>query len=191
MSCISAQSRPHLQFYMTILLGAASLFVALSLQAADADPVPLREKHSLSADCAPTDTDVQKVEIDPGFTEQVMQQLAADQPAERAQALSQLSVKQPPVDPVLLQDMLYQGLNDPDIHVRAQAVYAMAKQGDVEYLSTLQQALADPELQVRLMLLDGLGKNEWGRLLLEQALQDDDAAVREFASEKLAVLALR
>ncbi|MBK6618544.1 MAG: HEAT repeat domain-containing protein [Nitrosomonas sp.] len=144
-------------------------------------------KNALPAqDCAPADRELPQVKIDPEFTEQVMQQLASDKPSERTQALSQLSVKRPPVDPVLLEDLLYQALNDPDAYVRGQAVYAMAKQDNVEYLSVLQQALADPELQVRLMVLDGLDQNEWSRLLLEQAQQDNDEAVREFATGKLA-----
>ncbi len=171
-----------------ILLAAlAAPTCAVSADQATESGQAAAHKNALSAqDCTPADGELPQVKIDPGFTEQVMQQLASDKPGERTQALSQLSVKRPPVDPGLLEDLLYQALNDPDAYVRGQAVYAMAKQDNVEYLSVLQQALADPELQVRLMVLDGLDQNEWGRLLLEQAQQDDDETVREFATGKLA-----
>lgn len=163
----------------------ASIFATSNSRAADVDQAPAQRQAAPPADCAPAVMDTQRVETDPEFTEQVMQQLASPEAAERIRALSQLSVHQPPIDPDLLQDMLFEALNDTDAYVRGQAVYAMAKQGDIEYLSVLQQALADPELQVRLMMLDGLDKNEWTRLLLEQAMQDDDESVREFAAEKL------
>lgn len=170
---------------------SAVVVILLAVCAALAHAASMQEKAPPAHDCTPAGMEALPVETDPEFTEKVMQQLASDEPAERIQALSQLSVKQPPVDPGLLADMLYQALNDPDAFVRGQAVYAMAKQGDIGYLSALQQALADPELQVRLMALDGLVKNEWGRLLLEQALQDDDENVRGLAAEKLLAFASR
>jgi len=188
---LSSQSTDIRRAKETIIVVPAVVAILLSVCTALAHAASMQEKAPPAHDCTPAGMEALPVETDPEFTERVMQQLASDKPAERIQALSQLSVKQPPVDPGLLADMLYQALNDPDAFVRGQAIYAMAKQGDIGYLSALQQALTDPELQVRLMALDGLDKNEWGRLLLEQALQDDDESVREFASGKLAVFTSR
>ena len=46
----------------------------------------------------------------------------------------------------------------------------------------------DPELSVRLLAIDGLGGDEKSVALLEQALSDEDAAIRELAALKLELL---
>ena len=67
-------------------------------------------------------------------------------------------------------------------------MYAIAQQDCQDALLVLEQAMHDPELSVRLLAIDGLGSDDKSVALLEQALGDEDAAIRELAALKLELL---
>lgn len=81
--------------------------------------------------------------------------------------------------------VLEAGLSDPSGSVRAQALAGLIKQPGYDADSELNAALVDDDVDVRLMAVDQASTN---RALLEKALQDRDATVRQYAAYKLSEL---
>ncbi|MCE7914672.1 MAG: HEAT repeat domain-containing protein [Nitrosomonas sp. PRO4] len=117
----------------------------------------------------------------------IQKQAASEDSGERIGALSQLAVKDT-VDPAIVQKILQKALMDKDGNVRAQAVHALAQQDCADAMLVLEQALNDSELAVRLMALDSLSLDDRSMSLLKQALEDDNEAVREMAAMKIEAL---
>jgi hypothetical protein len=110
--------------------------------------------------------------------------LMAKDPSQRTEAIAQLAVLASNND-VLVKNELKQALNDSDPEVRAQAIFGLGKYHQNDSLGYLRQALSDESLDVRLMALQQCSDFPE---LLEQALKDNEAAVRDIASMKLKTL---
>lgn len=124
---------------------------------------------------------------DPNYVGKLINLAGSNKPEDRISALSQLAVKNS-IDPGIVQRILQAAISDSDAKVRGQAVYAIAQQDCQDALLVLEQAMHDPELSVRLLAIDGLGSDDKSVALLEQALGDEDAAIRELAALKLELL---
>lgn len=109
---------------------------------------------------------------------------AADDPEARMQALGGLAASEKRNDPSV-QAMFRTALTDEDGSVRAQGVYALAKDGGAEAVNVLRSALRDSDASVRLMAVDSVGTDAEGAALLQDALADSDETVRELAAMKL------
>ncbi|KJV06336.1 HEAT repeat domain-containing protein [Methylocucumis oryzae] len=81
--------------------------------------------------------------------------------------------------------VLLVGLSDKSSSVRAQALAGLVKQPGYDTDSELNAALSDKAVDVRLMAVDQASTN---RALLQKALQDTDATVRQYAAYKLSEL---
>jgi len=81
--------------------------------------------------------------------------------------------------------LLKEGLSDSNGRVRAQALAGLVKQAGYNADSELNAALADDDVDVRLMAVDQASTNP---ALLQKALQDTDATVRQYAAYKLSEL---
>lgn len=102
----------------------------------------------------------------------------------RMQALGSLAVSAKRNDPSV-QAVFRTALTDEDGSVRAQGVYALAKNGGAEAVNVLRSALGDSDASVRLMAVDSAGTDAEGAALLQDALADSDETVRVFAATKL------
>lgn len=107
-----------------------------------------------------------------------------DDPEARMQALGGLAVSAKRNDPSA-QAVFRTALTDEDGSVRAQGVYALAKNGGAEAVNVLRDALQDRDASVRLMAVDSAGTDAEGAALLQDALADSDETVRVLAAMKL------
>ncbi len=125
------------------------------------------------------------IEPDPEFTvDKIINLAASGNPEERISALSHLAEKRP-IDAGIVQKILQAAILDKDSNVRGQAVYAIAKQGCEDLPLVLEQAMQDSELSVRLMAVDSLGADDKSIVLLEQAKDDEEEAIRDLVGMKL------
>lgn len=108
----------------------------------------------------------------------------SSQSKERARAIGRLAVAEG-VDTARLDATLRNALSDAAGEVRAQAVFGLARQSVGAAFDVLGVALHDRDPSVRLMAVDSLEADEPGRALLQEALADRDATVREYAAMKL------
>ena len=84
-----------------------------------------------------------------------------------------------------IKNVLLVALTDPEAIVRAQAISSFARREGEAATAALQNALHDSDAGVRLMAVDGIGTDAD---LLRQAIDDEDATVRQLALSKLAAL---
>ena len=68
---------------------------------------------------------------------------------------------------------------------RGQALQALANREGAEVMPQLWQALRDPDPGVRILAIENVGSGEQGKALLEEALSDQDEAVRAVATARL------
>ncbi|MGH8534584.1 MAG: HEAT repeat domain-containing protein [Gammaproteobacteria bacterium] len=108
----------------------------------------------------------------------------SEDPDARMQALGSLAASGQQSDRAV-QEAFRAGLMDENGSVRAQAVYALAKDGGAEAVNVLRDALQDRDASVRLMAVDSAQADEQGAALLQQALTDSDETVRVLAAMKL------
>ncbi|MDO9311039.1 MAG: HEAT repeat domain-containing protein [Nitrosomonas sp.] len=128
------------------------------------------------------------LEPDPEFTvDKIINLAASGNPEERISALSHLAEKRP-IDAGIVQKILQAAILDKDSNVRGQAVYAIAKQACEDLPLVLEQAMQDSELSVRLMAVDSLGTDDRSIVLLKQAKEDEEEAIRDLAGMKLEAL---
>ena len=118
----------------------------------------------------------------------LLEMAAADDPQQRADALSRL-VADGGVDEGDLRQVLEQALSDSDAYVRTKAVYGLARLEGQDGITHLQAALQDRDPSVRLMAVDSAGSDARSVALLEQAVGDDDDVVSALAQAKLESLA--
>lgn len=104
----------------------------------------------------------------------------------RLQAL-QLAYQAEQVTPGVTMSILGAALSDEDSSVKGYAIHALAALEGNEAVSYLQQTLHDPDASVRLLAVQEFGRRDDSRLLLQEALGNDDAAVRELASSMLSM----
>lgn len=163
------------------LVGAAGTAFADNAANPDAKPV-YNSLESLQLNCAAADG---QQESDRDFSAKILSLASSPNPADRISALSQLTGKTS-VEASAAQKILQAAIRDADSDVRAQAVYAIAKQNCADVPLILEQAMQDSELSVRLMAVDS--SDERSTHLLEQAINDEEEAIRELAAMKLETL---
>ena len=167
-----------------VLIGSAGSAIAEDEAKPNTGPA-FNSLESVQINCAAAHDSQQ--ESDRDLTAKIHNLAASAKPEERISALSQLAGKAS-IDANVVQKILQAAIRDSDANVRAQAIYAVAKQNCADASLILEQALQASELSVRLMAVDSLAADETGAGLLEQALNDEDEAVRELAALKLASL---
>ena len=66
--------------------------------------------------------------------------------------------------------------------IKGYAIQALAERGDPEAMRSLRQALRDPDPSVRMMVVENVILKEEGLPLPQEALSDEDEAVRSAAA---------
>jgi hypothetical protein len=103
-------------------------------------------------------------------------------PQARAQSIAYLTVHADNDDKEL-QQVLNEALRDENNEVRGQALASLvARDGEHAAIPELQLALQDTDSAMRLMALQHINES---KVLIEKALQDENALVRQFAQQKL------
>jgi hypothetical protein len=105
-------------------------------------------------------------------------------PALRMEAIAELAVEGRK-DDARVQRALRDALNDENPGVRMQAIFALARREGKGAIADLRQAMHDDNADVRMMAVD---MADGDAELLQQALSDSDATVRQLAAGKLATL---
>ncbi len=114
----------------------------------------------------------------------LMEVVRADDPDARVQALGSLAASGERNDPAV-REAFRAALENEDGGVRAQGVYALARNGGPEAIDVLRNALKDDDSSVRLMAVDTAKADAEGTALLRDALTDSDETVRVLAAMKL------
>jgi hypothetical protein len=105
----------------------------------------------------------------------------SEEPEMRLKALSLLQENGQGDENVLL-STLGAALSDEDAGIKAYAIEVLADRGGSEAMDYLHQALRDPNPSVREMVLENAVQQDTGLPLLQEALQDEDEAVRSLAT---------
>ena len=110
-----------------------------------------------------------------------------EDPEMRLQALAALSqgTQGSEAGKAIVQSAIDAALTDKDARVRGQALQALASRGESEAMPHLRQTLRDPDPGVRILAIENAGEGEEGKALLEEALSDEDEAVRAVARARL------
>lgn len=80
---------------------------------------------------------------------------------------------------------LNEALADEDANIRGYALQALADRSGTDAIEVLRQAFHDPDPSVRMIVIDKVGLQGQGRLLLQEALSDEDAMIRSLAASRL------
>ena len=99
----------------------------------------------------------------------------------RAEAVGALLGLQIKGDPEI-KEVLEKALLDPAAEVRAQAISTYARLENEDATTAIQQAMQDTSVDVRMMAVDAITDND---ALLQQATQDSDVTIRDYAKLKL------
>jgi HEAT repeats len=108
----------------------------------------------------------------------------SDQLEVRLQAL-QLLVGSGRVDDSTVLSALSEALADEDAHVKSYAIQALADRGGPEVIGYLRQAWRDPDAAMRRLVIESVTPLDQGLLLVQEALSDDDEAIRAIALSRL------
>ena len=107
-------------------------------------------------------------------------------PAERAWALAALLERKGELTP---RGAVLQALGDEDVHVRTSALYGALNEGIKLPPDTLSKlALEDPSMKIRFLALKGLAGDPSLEWIAEQALDDPNPVIRDYAEKVLARL---
>lgn len=174
------------------LLGA-SVNLVFSGSGTASDPASMGEVwvlgSSLSSqrsavDCKPPgSSDALVTETGQGTIDRLLFEVNADDTRQRADALFDLA-KQTDADSEEVDALLLNGLHDPSAMVRGQALSGWAGRHGDGALPELQQAMLDTDSSVRLQAVELTNDS----VLLNSALQDVEALVRDLAQAKLQAL---
>ena len=122
-----------------------------------------------------------KAEQEPDQTDELVKMASSKIPAERAEAIGRLMAGGREGD-ATVKETLEAALSDPDAKVRVQAISSLAHREGVGASAALHEALHDNDASVRLTAVDNAGNDV---ALLQQALTDSDATVRQLAGIRL------
>lgn len=122
-----------------------------------------------------------KVPEEPDQTDGLIKMAVSEVPKIRAQAIGRLLAGGREGDEAV-KITLEQALTDKDAGVRVQAISSYALREGEKASAALQDALHDSETSVRLAAVNSAGSDV---ALLQQALTDNDASVRQLATLKL------
>ena len=183
-----------------LLLRKADLVFRYSRQASKADPKGQPEEawvlgakfgtgQANSVFCSSAGTRQQtlptaaktKAEQEPDQTDELVKMASSKIPAERAEAIGRLMAGGREGD-ATVKETLEAALSDPDARVRVQAISSLAHREGAGASAALHEALHDSDVSVRLTAVDNAGNDV---ALLQQALTDSDATVRQLAGIRL------
>jgi HEAT repeat protein len=108
----------------------------------------------------------------------------SEQPERRWQALEVLRGSDQ-VDERTVLTALHTALADEDATVKAYAIHALADRGGAEALAYLHQALRDPDVAIRRLVLESVIQLDDALPLVQEAVEDDDEALRSMALARL------
>ncbi len=118
---------------------------------------------------------------EPDQTDALLKMADSNLPAERVEAMGRLLAGGRKGD-VAVKETLVAALADPDAMVRVRALSSLAHREGAGASEALHQALHDSNVSVRLTAVDNAGHDE---TILQQALTDSDANVRQLAEIRL------
>ena len=118
---------------------------------------------------------------EPDQTAVLLKMTSSNTPAERVEAMGRLLAAGQKGD-VAVKQVLTAGLADPDPLVRVRALSSLAHREGGDASGALHEALQDSNVAVRLTAVDNAGGDA---ALLQQALTDSDATVRQLAELRL------
>ncbi|WP_174624789.1 HEAT repeat domain-containing protein [Candidatus Methylobacter favarea] len=121
----------------------------------------------------------------PDETDDLVKMTASKVPAKRAEAVGRLLAEGRKNDPSV-REALEAALSDKDAKVRAQALSTLAHREGAGAAAALREAIHDNDVSVRLTAVDNAGGDPG---LLQQALTDENASVRELAALRLRPIA--
>ncbi len=122
-----------------------------------------------------------KTGSEPDQTDELVKMASSKIPAERAEAIGRLMAGGREGD-VTVKETLEAALSDADARVRVQAISSLAHREGAGASAALHEALHDSDVSVRLTAVDNAGNDV---ALLQQALTDSDATVRQLAGIRL------
>ena len=122
-----------------------------------------------------------KIGSEPDQTDELVKMASSKIPAERAEAIGRLLAGGREGD-VTVKETLEAALSDADARVRVQAISSLAHREGAGASAALHEALHDGDVSVRLTAVDNAGNDV---ALLQQALTDSDATVRQLAGIRL------
>jgi hypothetical protein len=122
-----------------------------------------------------------KTGSEPDETDELVKMASSKIPAERAEAIGRLMAGGRDGD-VTVKETLEAALSDADARVRVQAISSLAHREGAGASPALHEALHDSDVSVRLTAVDNAGNDV---ALLQQALTDSDATVRQLAGIRL------
>jgi hypothetical protein len=118
------------------------------------------------------------------LSDQLVEQTKAKTPELRAEAITNLISGGVKDDPNV-RKALENALADKDPDVRGRAIAALAKREGEGASEELRHALQDTDVSVRMIAIESAGNDS---VLLQQALNDKDPMIREYATSKLGAL---
>ena len=122
-----------------------------------------------------------KAGLEPDQTDELVKMASSKIPAERAEAIGRLMAGGRKGDP-RVKETLEAALADPDARVRVQALSSLAHREGAGASAALHEAMHDSDVSMRLTAVDN-AKDDLA--LLQQALNDSDATVRQLAGIRL------
>ncbi|MDO9167884.1 MAG: HEAT repeat domain-containing protein [Methylobacter sp.] len=118
---------------------------------------------------------------EPDQTDTLLKMASSNTPAERVEAIGRLLAGGRKGDAAVKQTLVA-ALSDPDAMVRVRALSSLAQREGAGAAAALREAMHDSHVSVRLTAVDNAGSDE---ALLQQALNDSDATVRQLAEIRL------
>ena len=122
-----------------------------------------------------------KTGLEPDQTDELVKMASSKNPVERAQAIGRLMAGGRKGD-VKVRETLEAALSDPDARVRVQALSSLAHRESAGVSAALHEAMLDSDVSVRLTAVDNAKEDI---ALIQQALNDSDATVRQLAGIRL------
>ena len=110
-----------------------------------------------------------------------MQAARSEQPPRRLQALSLLH-QTGQADELTVLSVLEEALADHDVTVKSYAIQALAERGGADAIEALRQALHDPDVAMKKVIIEKVVQTAQGHALLQEALSDEDTTIRSLAA---------
>lgn len=105
----------------------------------------------------------------------------SEQSPRRLQALSLLH-QTDQADELTVLSALEEALADHEVMVKSYAIQALAERGGADALEVLRQALRDPDIAMKKIIIEKVAQTAQGHSLLQEALSDDDTTIRSLAA---------
>ena len=141
----------------------------------------LDQANSIACSSTETQAGNTKNDLEPDETDALLKRTIAITPEERAEAIGRLMAGGRKGD-IAVRKALENALTDPDARVRVRAISSLAHREGAGAVDALHEALHDSDASVRITAVDNAGNDV---AMLQQALTDNDATVRQLAGIRL------